>query len=325
MAQTRDRNASHSDHLLDRSTIEVPKITLALMRAMKSRTDMQNGFTRGGGMALVLGVGIVAIVAIVLLVTQDGGDDGDDRASGTSAPADGSAERDQRAALARELMEVIQLAQRGQHEAARDRAEQYISAHPEDGHGPFALGYMHHKAGNFGRAVPHFERSLKLSPDYFVTHHFLGESYFLLGELEQSRRQHEAHLNADQDEPDAWYGIGLVDLEEGKLDEAEACFRRAIELHEALRKNDPQRAARRLDERAKCHARLGDVYFAQDRYEPARHELVRATTMSPGTISALYTLSLVYRRLGEHELADQTLQRYEDAKQAIIDRAGRNG
>jgi tetratricopeptide (TPR) repeat protein len=199
-------------------------------------------------------------------------------------------------------------------------AESYIQKNPLDGRGYFTIGYAYHRQGNHGPAVPYFEKALELSPEYNVTHHFFGECLFLLGEMDTSRAQHEAYRAAVPTEPDALYGIGLVDLEESKLEVAKARFREAIALYDKMKKTNRRLYDGKRVGLARCHARLADVYFAQDHYEAARDELIKTTTISPGTISALYTLSVVYRRLGEDQLADETLRRYEAAKAQIIKR-----
>ena len=56
-------------------------------------------------------------------------------------------------------------------------------------------------------------------------------------------------------------------------------------------------------------ARLGDLHFARDDYPAARDELLEATRIWPHNISAFFTLSLVYRRLGEDALAEQAARK----------------
>ncbi len=225
----------------------------------------------------------------------------------------------------RELGGVIQTIGQGRYELARSMAEEYIKKNPKDAHGYFTVAYAYHHQGNYSPAVPYFEKALELMPDYKAAHHFFGESLFLLGEMDASRAQHEAHRAADPAEPDALYGIGLVDLEESKLDVAEKRFKEAIALYDEIKKTNKRLYDTKQVGMARCHARLADVYFAQDNYEAARDELITTIAISPGTISALYTLSVVYRRLGEDQLAEETLKRYESAKDQIISRQRGSG
>lgn len=222
--------------------------------------------------------------------------------------------------LPRELSNAIQAIGRGRSDDARAMAAAFNDAHPDDGRGHFVIAYSYHARGNHQPALPHFEDAVRLSPNFATARHFYGECLFLLGDLEGSRRQHEAHRTLDPVEPDPIYGLGLVDLEDGDLDAAEARFREALGLYEALKRANPRVYDRRAAGRARCHARLADIHFARDDYEAARDALLDTTRISPGTISALYTLSVVYRRLGEDDLADQTLTQYEQAREAIIRR-----
>ena len=222
--------------------------------------------------------------------------------------------------LAPELRGAARAIEEKRYEAGRELARAYLAAHPRDGQAKYFIGLSYYWTGNYGAARPWLEGALELEPDLWFAHDFLGSSLFLLGELGAARREYEAYVAAAPDDPKGQYGLGLIDLDETHLDEAGERFRRAIQLFGALAKEDPARFATRQSELAECHARLGEVHFARGEYEPARAELLRATEISPGNISAFYTLSLVHRRLGEEELADRAASRYESARQALIAR-----
>jgi tetratricopeptide (TPR) repeat protein len=221
------------------------------------------------------------------------------------------------------LREVARAIGQGRFDAAREAAGAYARAHPDDGQAPFLIGLSHYKTGNHGAARPWLERSLELDPSYYVTHDYLAYSLLLLGDLDGAREHYRAFGAVDPREPRAQLGLGMVALEESRLDEAEARFRRALELFELLARDDPAMHRARAPERADCHARLADVAFARDEYPAAREELLTATRLCPENISAFYTLALVHRRLGEDELADAALERYESARKAIVEAAGR--
>jgi hypothetical protein len=65
-------------------------------------------------------------------------------------------------------------------------------------------------------------------------------------------------------------------------------------------------------------ARIADRAVARGYYHAARDQLLVATELCPGNISAFYTLSVVQRRLGDEASADAALARYENARDAII-------
>jgi len=242
------------------------------------------------------------------------------------APVDSPAAPAPRLApLPPELRDAARLNRQGRFEAARSLTKRYAARNPDDGRAEFILGLTYHQAGNHGPATPHFERALALAPDYYLTHLYFGDSLFLVGDMAGARREYEAYGAAQPSEPLAHYSVGLVDLEEADLDDAEARFREAIALFDRMRGDNPRLYAARSGARARCHARLADVHFARDEYDAARDELIASTTIAPGNISAFHALSLVYRRLGENDLADQALDRYKSDRQAIIDRRRRSG
>jgi tetratricopeptide (TPR) repeat protein len=225
-------------------------------------------------------------------------------------------------ALAPDLVPVYRLIAQGRFEPARSMAQQVLAARPHDAQAMLLIGLTYAKADNHGAAEPWFERSLASDPDYYIGHEYRGDSLFRLGRLVEARRHFEAFLGVVPDEPKAHYQLGLVDAEEGKLTDAEARFRRAIELMQELREREPRVYATRTPELAGYHARIADLHVARGAYEAARDELILATELCPENISAFYTLSVVQRRLGDDERADAALARYEAARDAILARQG---
>ncbi len=221
--------------------------------------------------------------------------------------------------LAPELRTAVSAVKERRFELGQELAREYVSSHPDDGQAVFLLGMTYYWTGNYGAARPWLERALELEPDTHVIHDCLGYCLFMLGELGGARREYQALLEAVSGEPKAHYGLGLIELEESDLDGAAARFRRAIELFDDLGRSAPDQLAARQAELAECHARLGEVHFARADYQAAREELLLATAICPGNISAFYTLGLVHRRLGDEELADQAAERYESARRALVD------
>lgn len=222
--------------------------------------------------------------------------------------------------LAPELRGAARVLEEQRYEAGRELVLAHLAKHPDDGQAMYLLGMSHYWTGNYGAARPWLERALEREPEIYIAHESLGYSLFLLGELAGARREYEAYMQYAPDDPKGHYGLGLIDLDESRLDSAAGAFRRAIELFDALGREDPRQLAARQPELAECHARLGEVHFARDELEAARAELLRATSLCPGNISAFYTLSLVYRRLGDAARADEAAGRYESARQAILAR-----
>jgi len=155
-----------------------------------------------------------------------------------------------------------------------------------------------------------------------VIHHFFGYCLYYLGDMPGAQREFESHLVHAPQESDTVFGLGLVAYEEGRLADAEERFRQSIALIEALAETEPRRYQVRRFDIAKCQARLADVYFSRDEYREARDALLAAIEIQPRHAAPYYTLSAVYRRLGNHERAGEALAMHERAQRA---RAGATG
>lgn len=197
-------------------------------------------------------------------------------------------------------------------------AEAFLAGHPGDAQASFLIGLSFAYADNHGAARPFLERALEREPDFDLAWEPLAKTRFLLGDLAGARAAYAEVARRVPSDPKGSHGLGLVELEESRLAEAEARFRQALALFDALERDDPRQALGRAGERSESHARLGDVLFAREDLAGARRELLRAVELSAGNLSALYTLSLVHRRLGEDELADAAGDRYERARRALL-------
>lgn len=217
--------------------------------------------------------------------------------------------------LASELAPAARAIEERRFAEGRKLAEDFLARHPEDGQAPFLIGLSYYWSENFGAARAWLERAREREPGLHAVHELLGTSLFRLGELAAARRAFDTYLALAPGDPKGHYGLGLIELDETRLAAAAERFRTAIALFDAL----PAGLAEvRSAERGECHARLGEVHLARDELEAARAELERATTLAPGNISAFYTLSLVYRRLGQEELGERAAERYEAARQALL-------
>jgi tetratricopeptide (TPR) repeat protein len=205
--------------------------------------------------------------------------------------------------LGPELTAIARSLKPQDNDAARRSLEAYLQQHPEDGRAEFLMGLSYHREKRYAQARPRFERAIELTPEYHPTYHFLGWCLFYLGRMPAAREAFEAHLARMPTEGDSHFGLGLIDLDEDRLDDAETRFRRAIELQAG----NP----RRRKDVSKAHARLADVYLRRDDLAAARTELETATRLWPQHYTAFYKLSRVLNRLGETEAAQEAFGQYE--------------
>jgi Tfp pilus assembly protein PilF len=130
--------------------------------------------------------------------------------------------------------------------------------------------------------------------------HFLGWCCYHLGDLDAARAAFELHLKAVPDEPDSTFGLGLVALDEDRLDDAEKLFNAALARFRALGANGKPRGA----DEAKALTRLGDVALRRDDPAAAKRFLEAAVAASPVQHETWSKMARVCDRLGEHAAAD---------------------
>ncbi len=200
------------------------------------------------------------------------------------------------------LVAMATLISRQQTDVARDRLQQYLQEHPDDGQAAFLLGLTYHREKRYTLARPWFESAAGLAPDYHPIHHFHGWCLYYLGDMPGARAAFERHLGLMPGEGDSHFGLGLIAVDDDRLDDARRRFLKAIELQEG----NPKRQR----DVSKAHARLADVHIRRGESQQARAELQRATELWPQHYAAFYKLSRVLNRLGESESADEALRLY---------------
>ena len=203
--------------------------------------------------------------------------------------------------LGPELRVITLLIAQNRAPEARGQLEAYRQAHPRDGRAAFLLGLTYHREKRYALARPLFEEATRLEPGYPTTYHFLGWCLYYLGEPDAARKAFEQHLR-HVEEGDSYFGIGLIDLDQDRLDDAASRFRQAIALQEGRRD--------RVREVSKAHARLADVYLRREELPAARDELRRATELWPQHYTAFFKLSRVLARLGDAKGADDAFRLY---------------
>ncbi len=237
---------------------------------------------------------------------------------GTAAPEEADVEPDlptpASVALRPELVAIFELIEQYQTGAARPRLRAWLQDHPGDGRAEFLLGLSFHREKRYGLALPHFVAASELEPSYHPTWHFLGWCLYWLGDLVAARQAFETHLSYKPEEGDSHFAIGLIDLDEDRLDDAERRFRDAIRLQ-------ADNPARRKDV-SKAHARLADIHVRCGELDAARNELVTATTLWPEHYTAFYKLFRVLTRLGETEAAKEAFRQYRLYEQVAEEKRG---
>ena len=209
--------------------------------------------------------------------------------------------------LTGELADHFRLIREGHPDWARVRLRKYLNVNPGDGRAHFLFGLTYHREKRYELARESFDEAIRLAPDYYATHYFLGWAQYYLGEPEAARDAFLRHLDYQPREGDSHFALGLIALDADELKEAERRFRTAIMLS--------AETEGRTKELSKSRARLSDVLVRTDRLEEARRELELAVELHPEYDEAHYKLYRVCTRLGDEAAALEAKKTYEQIRE----------
>jgi tetratricopeptide (TPR) repeat protein len=216
--------------------------------------------------------------------------------------------------LGSRLTEAFRSIKAGRYEEARRSVDAYLAAgdaaHP--GQAQFIAGLSYHRQKLYESARTRFARAVELEPDYVTTWFFYGFTLYNLGRLEESRRALERYHAFSPDDPETVFGLGLVDLEEDRVEDAEKRFLAAIALVESRAAGGTIPANLRED-LARYQARLADVYLRRDDLPKARAALERSLELWPAHFEPWHKLARVLERLGDSAGAARAQARSDEA------------
>jgi tetratricopeptide (TPR) repeat protein len=212
------------------------------------------------------------------------------------------------------LNAAFRLIRAGRYAEARQAAEAYLAggaaAHP--GQAQFILGLSYHRQRLYEAAHGHFVRATELEPGYVTARFFHGFTLLNLGRLDEARKELETYLAHGPEDPEAVFGLGLVALEQDRVDDAEQSILRAIALAQA-RAGPSAAAPDAREDLSRYHARLGDVHLRRGDLAKARADLERSVELWPDHFEPWHKLAGVLRRLGDAAGADRAQARSEEA------------
>jgi tetratricopeptide (TPR) repeat protein len=219
-------------------------------------------------------------------------------------------------ALDSRLNDAFRLIKGGRYAEARLAAEAYLTgatgppAHP--GHGQFILALSYHRQRLYESARGHFARAVALEPGYVTAWFFYGFTLLNLGRLDEARAAFETYLAGGPEDPEAVFGLGLVALEQDRVDDAERSFLRATALAQG-REPGPVISAGAREDLSRYAARMADVHLRRGDLQKARAELERSVELWPAHFEPWHKLAVVLRRLGDEAAADRAQARSDEA------------
>ena len=219
-------------------------------------------------------------------------------------------------ALDARLTDAFRLIKAGRYEQARRAARDYLTgatgtpAHP--GQGWFILGLSYHRQRLYESARGNFAKAVALEPDYVTTYFFYGFTLFNLGRLDEAAKAFETYLARGPEDAEAVFGLGLVALEQDRVDDAERSFLRAIAVAQR-REVGPLLSPGLREDLSRYEARQADVHLRRGDLAKAQADLERSVDLWPEHFEPWHKLALVLRRLGDETGADRAQARADEA------------
>lgn len=178
------------------------------------------------------------------------------------------------------------------------------------------------QAGRTQDAIAAHERALQLDPKLVRAHINLITLYGETGDFQKAEEHYQAAVKLNPHQfPDAYYDHGVLLMKEGKLADAEAAFRKALEINPnyadahnnlgfllerqgkiADAVEQYRAAAEEEPDFRRAHFNLGRILVAQGHYQQGIEELRQTlTSTDENTPSYLYALGAAYGRSGDQQ------------------------
>jgi len=226
------------------------------------------------------------------------------RAMPRSAPA---------AAADRAAEQALAMLTAGRNEGAESALRFALHDRPQAIRLQFLMALAIHKQSRYEEARRWYDAvvdSGQATPEIDQLPHFYGWCLYYLGRPEEARVAFEEHLRRVGDEADSLFGLGVIALEDDRVEDAEALLIRSIESIDARSRN----AAR---DAAKAHVRLGDVYVRIERLDEAERHLRRAVGLHADHYEGWAKLARLLHRLGRPDDAAEAQRQHDEAQRRV--------
>jgi len=194
-------------------------------------------------------------------------------------------------------------------------------------------GFQLEQVGRVEDAIAETEKSVQLDPTLVRAHINLIILYGRTKNFEKAEQHYQAAVKLNPNQfPDAYYNYGVLQLQQGKQEEAEKAFRSALEIDPsyAAAHNDLgyvlelqgkfseamaeyRKAIEEQPDSRQAHFNLGRILINQEQYQEGIQQLQQTLTpVDERTPSFLYALGAAYGRAGDRA---QALRYLHEARQ----------
>ncbi len=179
----------------------------------------------------------------------------------------------------------------------------------------YNLGIAYLEAGQYSKAIPEFEASIKLDSNFIEAHCALCRAYLEQDELEKAGISVTAALKLDATHQpalllrgtisEAYHDRGKAYLDDKRYTDAVAALQKAINLDTDLADNLQTSPL----EKTHIHVHLGAAYIGMKAYQNAIEALQNAIALEPDLVDAHYHLGHAYVEQGHPDKAIPHLER----------------
>jgi tetratricopeptide (TPR) repeat protein len=172
-------------------------------------------------------------------------------------------------------------------------AREYSSHFPKQVRKEFNKGVAADQAGKKDDAIRHYEKALKIAPDYYPAHNNLGSDYLSQSDFAGARKEFEQVVRLNQSDAEAYFNLSNVCMITGQLADAQRY------LEEGMR---------REPDSALGHFLLGSLDIKTGKYAQAEAVLRQTVQLSPTMAQARLQLVNLFVQEGRKPEAEAELQ-----------------
>lgn len=175
---------------------------------------------------------------------------------------------------------------------AEDEFKKALEIAPDDVEIVFEYANYLHSTTNFKEADKYYEKALELNPHDSEILGFCALNKMLLGDLDKAWEQMEHSLHHYQD-AFMFFVAGKIKFLKKEYEDAKMYFIKSYELEKA----------------SDVEQMLGLCYFELENYEQAKGIFKHILEENPNNINLMLNLAKCYEKLGEKDLALETLDK----------------
>jgi tetratricopeptide (TPR) repeat protein len=192
---------------------------------------------------------------------------------------------------AHQKIATIQVEQRNYGSAA-STFNKIIELDPSLDHAYQGLGDVYLKMRKWKEAIPPLTKAAELNPDNTQAYYLVGTAHEELKEFDKASDAFKTYLDKNPGNPgDAFYHLGLCQMELDQLEQASASLEKAMEINA----QDTQ-----------IISKLADVYYKTGQYDKAAETYIKLTELNPD--DAKYFFNTIIKMYDEAGMPDKAIE-----------------